>query len=91
MKQVDQTDRREAPRIDLHMDGTIKPSRIHAPFPCIVRNISRTGATLEVDIADPIPDVFWLHLEHEGFSTECIVVRRSETALNVKFEAAPAL
>lgn len=88
MKQVDQTDRRGAPRINLDMDGTIKPSRIHAPFPCIVRNISRTGATLEVDNVDPVPDVFWLHLEHEGFSTECIVVWRSETVLNVMFQSA---
>ncbi len=91
MKLLNQADRRGTPRINLYIDGTIKSSETYEPISCIVRNISQTGVTLYVENVDDVPDSFRLHLEHEGFSAECIVVWRSKTQVGVVFESAPNL
>ena len=89
MVEAQQRERRRAARISIDIDGVIKSSERYTPLPCTVRDISETGARLQVENGDRIPDVFRLHLEHEGFSADCIVVRRSETEVGVVFETAP--
>ncbi len=89
MVEAGQQERRRAPRINFDISGAIKTSERSAAISCIVRDISETGARLTVQSGNHVPDVFQLHLEHEGFSAECIVVWRSEKEVGVIFESAP--
>ena len=89
MAKAYQRERRSTPRLRVDLDGVIKSSERYEPLRCTVRDISENGARLQVENGDRIPDVFRLHLENEGFSAECIVVRRSETEVGVIFETAP--
>ncbi len=91
MSTFNQPERRGAPRIDLEIDGSIKSCGRYTPRSCVVRNISETGAKLQVESVDYVPDAFQLHLEDEGFSTDCVVVWRSQTEVGVVFQSAPKL
>lgn len=79
------TDRRKSPRIHIQIDGAVQCSRTLTSLSCVVRDISESGARLVVDSSQHVPDAFQLQLEHEGFSTECIVVWRSGTEIGVEF------
>ncbi len=91
MVEVSQQEQRRAPRINLDISGAIETSDRYAAFSCVVRDISETGARLAVQSGNHVPDAFRLHLEHEGFSAESIVVWRSETEVGVIFETAPEI
>ncbi len=88
MYECSQSERRNAPRIDLHMDGSIRITDQSAPLVCGVRNLSEIGARVQVESANHVPDIFWLHLEHEGFSAKCNVVWRTGRELGVIFARA---
>jgi hypothetical protein len=57
---------------------------------CVVRNISATGAALEVESQLGIPPLFQLVISAERFSQRCRVLWRKEKRIGVVFEAEPS-
>jgi hypothetical protein len=55
-------------------------------FDCTVRNISETGAALEVVTPLFIPDKFTLIVPSDGLSRACGVVWRRERRIGVTFD-----
>jgi hypothetical protein len=53
---------------------------------CLVRNLSESGATLDVISPGEIPDRFTLALPFEGESHRCSLIWRRETAIGVSFQ-----
>jgi len=56
-----------------------------APVKCVVRNLSQTGASLEVH--GPVPGAFELVFDGDQSRRLCHVVWRGETRIGVKFQA----
>lgn len=54
--------------------------------PCMVRNISGTGAAVEITSPLWFPDRFTLVVASEGVSKPCHVVWRKEKRIGVKFD-----
>jgi hypothetical protein len=52
---------------------------------CIVRNLSRTGACLEVDMVIQISRLFHLLFDSDGSTRACQVVWRTERRMGVQF------
>jgi PilZ domain-containing protein len=52
---------------------------------CTVRNVSATGASIQVANVDTIPDSFQLVMEMETAARRCVVVWRKATQIGVKF------
>lgn len=61
-----------------------------AAIDCVVRNISVTGAALEVESQIGIPPLFYLVISAEHFSKRCRVLWRKENRLGVVFEPEPS-
>lgn len=57
-----------------------------AVIDCTVRNISRTGAALEVESPDGIPHNFILVIETDRVRRACHVVWRKERRMGVVFD-----
>jgi hypothetical protein len=55
-------------------------------LPCTIRDMSLTGASLEVSQAGPVPETFNLILPEDGLSLHCHVVWRRGFRLGVKFD-----
>jgi hypothetical protein len=53
---------------------------------CTVRNISGTGARLDVASVLDIPDTFRLQIPKDDLTRSCRVVRRTPHSLGVRFE-----
>jgi len=51
----------------------------------IVKNLSGTGALLQVESVIGIPDQFTLFIETEKFKRDCQVVWRQPTRLEIRF------
>ncbi len=52
---------------------------------CVMRNISETGALINVNDGLLIPDQFTLHNELDGYKVDCEVVRRFGNSVGVRF------
>ncbi len=61
----------------------------HSTMYCVVRDISDTGARLQIPNAMQVPDTFELIIELDGFEAACEVAWRNETELGLKFVAEP--
>jgi hypothetical protein len=75
---------RTAPRRRLLKSGKI--SFGGGAINCTVRNLSETGAALEVISPVNIPDRFTLVIEVDHIQVPCRVVWRKETRIGVHFE-----
>jgi len=53
---------------------------------CVVRNISRTGAALDVSSAVGIPEQFTLALPTDGRQMPCHVVWRNDKRIGIAFD-----
>ena len=75
---------REAPRYRVKKPAWIEHGG--EKIACTVRDLSLTGASLEV--ADPrnTPEKFTLLIPEDGLKIACEVVRRTEFRMGVKFE-----
>jgi hypothetical protein len=77
------SDRRESPRM-----RTLKGAQIvwptAPPVKCTVRNLSTTGAALEVQ--SPVPGTFELVFDGDQSRRSCRVVWRRETRIGVQFQ-----
>ena len=76
----------EAPRRRLLKAGRIAFGG-GAAFDCTVRNLSETGAALEVTSPVGIPEHFTLVIEADHSHVPCRVVWRKERRIGVHFEA----
>ncbi len=85
-RRVAVTDRRISPRM-----RTLKGGQIVWPtgtsVKCIIRNLSETGACLEVH--SPVPHTFELVFDGDESRRSCRVVWRKETRIGVEFIAPP--
>ena len=84
-------DKRRGQRFHNDRGGQIEHDSSLPPIACIVKDISQTGARLNVENGNWIPDVFKLHFEGIAQPVDCMVVRRATEEVGVIFEAAPLL
>lgn len=77
-------EKREARRTRILKAGSI--SFGGAAISCMVRNISATGALLEVESPLGIPERFLLVVPTDQWSRPCRVIWKSERRLGVRFE-----
>lgn len=77
-------DHRTAPRRRMFKAGTIESGG--GGIDCTVRNLSETGAQLEVISPLYIPDRFTLYIHSDDFKRRCHVVWRREKRIGVEFD-----
>jgi hypothetical protein len=77
------TEKRRAPRRVVHKTGRINARGVREI--CTVRDISATGAALDLVDATKVPDQFTLVLEMESAARSCAVVWRKARQLGVEF------
>jgi hypothetical protein len=75
---------RIAPRRRIFKSGSIEFGG--GVFDCAVRNLSETGAALEVMTPLFIPDRFTLAMQSDQFRRSCRVVWRKEKRIGVTFD-----
>ena len=79
------SERRRRPRHRTLKAGRIVFNHRFSVISCTVRNISETGACLQVASSVGIPDHFDLTIEPDGASRACDVAWRAEQRLGVAF------
>ena len=57
-----------------------------AAIPCTIRNLSATGAALDVETPLSVPDCFKLVVDGESLDQPCRVVWRKDRRIGVAFE-----
>lgn len=57
-----------------------------ASIDCILRNVSETGALLEIESPVGIPDEFLLVIKKDNIARNCSVVWRSARQIGVRFD-----
>jgi hypothetical protein len=75
---------RIAPRHHVSKAGTIE--FVGGTINCVVRNLSVTGAAIEVSSQAGIPERFILVMPDDGLRLLCHVVRRTEYRIGVAFD-----
>lgn len=89
MQSVDNSNRRRAERFLVNAEGVLSYSIPRQTQSCVVVDVSDTGAKLQVESVNHVPDTFRLHVEKVNFSSECIVVWRGASEVGVVFQSAP--
>ena len=79
-------EQRIAPRHRVLKAGTIEFSG--DALPCTVRNLSATGAALEINTPLWFPDRFVLVIASEGLRKACHIVWRREKRIGIAFDEA---
>ena len=77
-------EKRRSPRLRTIKGGTIMFGSA-ASVDCIIRNMSDTGASLEVENPAGIPDEFTLLIRPEIIKRSCHVAWRRERRIGVRF------
>jgi len=75
---------RVAPRHRVSKAGTIE--FVGGPINCVVRNLSTTGAAIEVPGQAGIPERFILVMPDDGLRLPCHIVWRTEYRIGVAFD-----
>ena len=75
--------KRQAPRSRVFKAGTIEFSG--SVIPCTIRNLSASGAAIEVRTPLWFPDRFTLGITSDGTRKACHIVRRSEGRIGLAF------
>lgn len=78
------TDNRTDQRMRTYKAGTISFNRA-AGIDCLVRNMSKTGALLEIESPFGIPDDFTLVIKPEYLKRDCHIAWRKEKRIGVRF------
>jgi hypothetical protein len=85
-----QNDKRRGPRRRVLKGGIVAFNDRRSTLPCIVRDISETGARLRMETMSVLaPDRFLLIIELHGIEAECKVVRRKADEVAVEFTSPP--
>lgn len=88
---LDPSDKRINPRRRALKAGVVSLNNGNITLPCVVRDISETGAKLKVDTGRHPPDQFELQIELDGLVATCTVVWREGQELGVEFVGAPQI
>jgi hypothetical protein len=91
LAKADPEDRRGAPRRRVLKAAIVAYNDRHSTLPCMVRDLSATGARLRADNSIAIPDTFELIVELDGLEARCEVVWRRDGEVGVKFASAPRM
>lgn len=75
---------RRNPRLRTFKGGAIIYGLV-PPIDCIIRNLSATGAAIQVGDPASTPSTFQLLIKPEMIKRNCQVIWRSETRLGVRF------
>jgi PilZ domain len=78
-------ERRRSVRHRTYKGAQIAPKDDRAAIECIVRNLSDSGACLNVESPIVVPDEFYLIFENGGTRHTCHVVWRGENQMGVMF------
>ena len=89
MSEVLEHDRRTMMRQRVLKGGTITFAGRHSTLQCVVRELSSSGARLQVENVSDVPDTFELIVEMDGTEFQCKVTRRQDNNVGVSFLAAP--
>ncbi len=89
MANSDNDDNRTSPRRRALKAGVVSFNGGNMTLPCVVRDISETGAKLKVDTGRHPPDQFQLQIELDGLVASCTVVWRDEQHIGVEFTEPP--
>jgi hypothetical protein len=84
-----EADARAALRRRTLKSGIIAYNNRYCTLPCMVRDVSATGARLRVDGTVSAPDTFVLIVESDGLEADCEVVWRKGNEIGVKYVGAP--
>lgn len=77
-------DPRRESRQSLRLQGICECTNPPRRIACTIIDITASGAQLEFESTDPIPDTFMLHLSAVSIAMKCSVKWRKETQLGVK-------
>ena len=77
-------DNRHAPRLRTLKGGSIQFG-LAAAIDCVIKNMSETGAALEVETPVGIPDEFTLLIKPNSTRRNCRVAWRSAKRIGVRF------
>ncbi|MEM8689937.1 MAG: PilZ domain-containing protein [Pseudomonadota bacterium] len=89
MVALDPSEKRTSPRRRALKAGVVSLNNGNITMPCVVRDISETGAKLKVDTGRHPPDHFQLQIELDGLMANCMVVWRDGQQLGVEFTEPP--
>ena len=87
--EIDSDERRIAPRRRVLKGAQAAFNDRHCSIPCIVKNISETGARVRSEHVPSIPDTFDLIIDLDGLEARCEVVWRKDKELGVRFVGSP--
>ena len=83
-------DKRAAQRLRSFLDGNAIVNHRQPPLHCLLRDISATGARLEVSNAVLLPELFDLYVPQKDTTYRVRITWRAEGELGVEFEQAQA-
>jgi hypothetical protein len=78
-------ERRTSPRHRILKAGTIEFSG--CKIDCVIRNISATGAAIEINSPIWFPDSFVLAVASDGSARQCHIIWREDRRIGVAFDA----
>lgn len=76
---------RQAERIRSFLRAKIRFNNQNSTVDCIVRNISETGAKIELDKATSVPSLFDLEIPQKGRTYRARIMWRDAEAIGVEF------
>ncbi|MCF6321022.1 MAG: PilZ domain-containing protein [Rhizobiaceae bacterium] len=79
------TEARAAVRQRVLKSAMIDIGENFAKIPCRIRNVSETGALIDVEANYVVPDKFTLSIPMDGLVVECEVVRRHHTRIGLQY------
>jgi len=83
-------EKRRAPRQDVSCKGMIHDMQGSVIAPCVMTNVSASGAKLTMEAANNVPDTFVLGLaRNASVRRQCEVVWRAPKSIGVRFVVAP--
>lgn len=77
-------EKRGEKRLKLIRTGTIEYGELYPPMPCVILDMSQTGANLKPADPSALPEVFYLKIKR-GPPIACRVVRRTHEHIAVVF------
>ena len=86
-------ERRWAQRKSTGLPGTISSERLQGPLACVVRDLSATGAQIDIKLsksavisgAAGLPDKFTLFLPRDDCQVDCQVIWREKATAGLRF------
>lgn len=94
---IEHQDRRWARRKDVATGARIRSDELPVPLPCVVRDLSSTGARLELVVSDAnlvggrakLPNGFTLVMHLDRVEVDCTIAWRRSGVLGVRFVSTP--